>query len=56
MPAQFEVNNSNISLNIFNENQEQIYILNNNSFHQTNIVQINNRYAAIKPHKNMFIQ
>ena len=55
-PAQFEVNNPDISLNIFNENQEQIYISNNNTFYQANIVQINNRYAAIKPHKNKFVQ
>ena len=55
-PAQFEVNNPNISLNIFNENQEEIYISNNNTFYQANIVQINNRCAAIKPHKNKFIQ
>ena len=55
-PAQFEVNNPNISLNMFNENQEQICISNNNTFYQANIVQINNRCAAIKPHKNKCIQ
>ena len=37
-PVQFEVNNPNISLNIFNENQEQIYISNNNTFYQAIIV------------------
>ena len=36
--VQFEVNNPNISLNIFNENQEQIHISNNNTFYQAIIV------------------
>ena len=30
-PAEFEINNPNISLNIFNENQEQIYTSSNNT-------------------------
>ena len=33
-PAEFEINNPNISLNIFNENQEQIYASSNNTPHQ----------------------
>ena len=30
-PAEFKINNPNISLNIFNENQEQIYTASNNT-------------------------
>ena len=40
-PAEFETNNPNISLNVFNENQEQIYISNNNKApYQAYIVQL----------------
>ena len=50
-PKQFEQNNPNMSLSIFNADEEQICISNNNSSCQANIVKKNNRYAAIKPFK-----
>ena len=56
-PAEFEINIPNISLNIFNENQEQIYTSSNNTPYQANIVQLkNNRYTAMKPSKNEYTQ
>ena len=51
-PIQFERNNPNISLSIYNTQNEQIYSSINNSQNKANIIQINNRYAAIKSHKN----
>ena len=57
IPAEFEINNRNISLNIFNENQEQICTSSNNTPYQANIVQLkNNRYTAMKPSKNEYTQ
>ena len=54
-PAEFEINNPNISLNIFNENQEQIYTSSNNTPYQVNITELKNvRYAAMKPPKNKY--
>ena len=57
-PTEFEINNPNISLNIFGENDKQIHTSNNykNTPYQANIVQINNRYAAIKLPKNKYTQ
>ena len=56
-PAEFEINIPNISLKIFNENQEQIYTSSNNTPYQANIVQLkNNRYTAMKPSKNEYTQ
>ena len=56
-PTEFEINNSNVSLNIFNEGKKYIYASGNNSSHQVNIIQLkNNRYAAIKPLKNKYTQ
>ena len=56
-PAEFEINNPNISLNIFNENQEQIYTSINNTPYQVNITELkNDRYAAMKPPKNKYTQ
>ena len=55
--AEFEINISNISLNIFNENQEQIYTSSNNTPYQANIVQLkNNGYADMNPSKNKYTQ
>ena len=51
-PIQFERNNRNISLGICNIQNEQIYSSIDNSQINGKIIQINNRYAAIKPHKN----
>ena len=44
-PTKFETNNSNILLTIFGENNKK-------SFHSSK----NNRYAALKPRKNKFMQ
>ena len=51
-PIQFEQSNPNISLNIYDTQNEQIYSSINNSQNKGNILHINNRYAAVKPHKN----
>ena len=51
-PIQFEWNNPNISLNIYNTQNEQIYSSISYSQNKANIIHINNGYAAIKPHKN----
>ena len=56
-PTEFQINNSNVSLNIFNEDKKYIYASGNNSSHQVNIIQLkNNRYATIKPLKNKYTQ
>ena len=56
-PAEFKINNPNISLNIFNENQEQIYTSSNNTPYEVNITELKkNRYAAMKPPKNKYTQ
>ena len=56
-PTEFEINNSNVSLNISNEDKKYIYASGNNSSHQVNIIQLkNNRYAAIRPLKNKYTQ
>ena len=52
-PTEFEINNSNISLNIFNEDNQKIYTSKNDTTNKAYIVKLkNNRYAAIKPLKN----
>ena len=51
-PNEFEVNNRNNSLTVFDENNKIIYMSNNNSANKARIVKIDNhRYAAIKPLK-----
>ena len=50
-PENFEINNPNISLNIFNDGGKQLYTSNNNGIYSINIVQMGNRYASIKPLK-----
>ena len=56
-PNKFEINNPNMSLRIFDENNEIIYTSSNNSTNTGNIVRINNhRYAAIKTTKNKSIK
>ena len=50
-PIQFEQNDPDISLNIYNTQNEQIYSSINNSQDKANIIHVN-RYAAVKPHKN----
>ena len=56
-PNDFEINNSNISLTIFDENNNIIYLPKNNSINKAQIVKLqNNKYAAVKPLKNKFIK
>ena len=56
-PNDFEMNNPNISLTIFDENNNIIYLPKNNSINKAQIVKLqNNKYAAVKPLKNKFIK
>ena len=56
-PSEFEINNPNTSLTIFDENNKKIYITDNNSTKKVQIVKLeNNRYAAVKPLENKFIR
>ena len=56
-PTEFETNNSNISLTIFNEDNKRIYHWKNDSTNKAHIVQLkNNRYAALQPPKNKFMR
>ena len=55
-PTEFETNNSNISLTIFDEDNKKIYHRKNGSAKKAYIVQSkNNRYAALKPLRNKFM-
>ena len=52
-PTEFEINNPNISLNIFKEDNQKIYASKNDTTNKAYIVKLkNNGYAAIKPLKN----
>ena len=52
---EFEINNHNISLTLFDENNIT-YLPKNSSANKAQIVKINNsRYAAVKPLKNKYI-
>ena len=56
-PTEFETNNSNISLTIFDENNNKNYTTKNDSTNKACIIQSkNNRYAALKPFKNKFMR
>ena len=56
-PNEFEINNPNISLTAFDENDNIVYMSNNNSSNKAQIVKINNyRDAAMKPFKNKFVK
>ena len=56
-PAEFEINNPNTSLTIFDENNKKIYITKKDCANKAQIIQLkNNRYAALKPVKNKFIK
>ena len=47
-PTQFETNNSNISVTIFDEDKKKIYHSKNDRVNKACIVQLkNNRYAAL---------
>ena len=54
---EFEINNPNISLTVFDENNNIVYTSNSNSTNKAQIVKLkDDRYAAIKPLKNKFIK
>ena len=56
-PKEFETDNPNISLTVFNEDKKIIYSPNNFTPNKASIVRTNdNRYAAIKPLKGNFIK
>ena len=48
-PDEFEINNPNISLTVFDENNNITYLPKDNSINKAQIVKIDNRYVAIKP-------
>ena len=55
--TEFETDNPNISLPVFNENNEIIYTSNNNSTTKAKIIKINNyRYVTIIPQQNKNIK
>ena len=54
-PNEFEINNPNISLTVFDENNNITYLSKNNTTNKAHIVKWNNyRYVAIKPSKDIF--
>ena len=54
---EFEINNPNTSLTLFDENNKGLYTPKNNGANKAQIVKLkNNRYATIKPLKNKFIK
>ena len=56
-PHQFEKNNTNISLTVYDENDKIIYHPINNSENKASIAKINNHiYHAIKPLQNKYIK
>ena len=56
-PNEFEINNPNISLTVFDENNKILCTSKTNSTNKVQIVKLkDNRYAAIKPLKNKFIK
>ena len=56
-PDEFEKNNCNTLLTVFDENDKKIYSSKNNSTNKAQIIKLkNNAYAAIKPLKNKFIK
>ena len=52
----FENNNPNISLTVYDEHNEILYEPINKSNNKAYIVKINNRYHALKPDKDKFVQ
>ena len=55
-PSNFEINNTCISLTVYNEHNEVIYKSLNKSNNRACIIKINNRYHALKPDEDKFIQ
>ena len=55
-PSGFEINNSHISLTVYNDLNEIIYNSKNKSNNKASIIKINNRYHALKPDQDKFIK
>ena len=56
-PNEFEINNPNVSLTVFDETNKIIYKPNNISVNKARVVKIDNsKYVAVKPLKNKFIK
>ena len=56
-PNEFEINNPNLSLKVFDENSNVTYLSKNNSANKAHIIKWNkHRYAATKPLKNRIIK
>ena len=55
-PCDFEINNPNVSLTIYNDLTKIIYNSNNKSNNKAYLIKINNRYHALNSNKNKFIQ
>ena len=56
-PHESEINNPNISLTVYDVNDEIIYHLINNSKNKAEMIKLNNhKYHAIKPLQNKFIK
>ena len=54
---EFEINNPNILLTVFDENNKILYTSKNNNTNKVQILKLkDNRYAAIKPLKSKFIK
>ena len=54
-PNKFEINNPNVLLTVFDENNKIIYTPSNNGNNKAMIIKINDyRYAAIKPPRDKF--
>ena len=57
IPIEFETNNSNISLTIFDKNNKKIHTSKNNSTNKAKVIQLkSNRDAEAKSLKNKFIK
>lgn len=55
-PCDFENNNPCISLTVYDINGEILYMSKNKSNNKAYIVKIDNRYHALKPDKDKFVQ
>lgn len=55
-PCDFENNNPCISLTLYDINGEILYMSKNKSNNKAYIVKIDNRYHALKPDKDKFVQ
>ena len=52
----FEINNPNISLTVYNDLNEIIYNPKNKSNNKAYIIKVNNKYHALKPDIDKFVQ